>query len=283
MPELPEVEFARRSLERWFTGRRLVRVDFDPKVRTLRGADVKALKALRGRLVHADRKGKYLLLSFERGGLVGHLGMTGKLVRRKGGADEPYSRARFVLDDGTVIHFRDPRLFGRLEPAPVERLGDVTAVAALGVDPLRDGLTAEALKAALGKTKQALKVALMDQSRVAGLGNIHAAEALYRAGLHPARTVQSLSDAEWQALAKGIHATIDLALEAQGGEEIEYVEEPGAPNPFLVYGRKGETCRRCGQTFASMPQGGRTTWYCPGCQPKGGTAKRRQARPRGRR
>ncbi len=278
MPELPEVELARRSLERWFRGHRLLRVEADPKVRTLRGADVKALRALRGRLVKADRKGKYLLLSFEGGGLVGHLGMTGKLVRRAAGVDEPYSRARFVLDDGTVIHFRDPRLFGRLEPAPVEHLMDVAAVAALGVDPVRDGLDVLSLKAALLGSRQALKVALMDQTRVTGLGNIHAAEALYRAGLHPARKVASLTDEEWRRLCDGIHATIAFALDAEAGEEIEYVEEKGAPNPFLVYAKKGERCPRCGQTFASLPMGGRTTWYCPGCQPKrGGPSRRRKS------
>lgn len=270
MPELPEVEFARRSLVRWFRGHRLVRAEADRKARTFRGAKVADFEKLSGALASANRRGKYLMLAFSDGrGVVAHLGMTGKFVKRPAGQAEPYSRARFVLDSGDVIHFRDPRLFGRIEPAPAAKLPEVDAVAALGVDPLVDGLSAEQLEAAIGRSKQDLKVALMDQGRLAGLGNIHAAEALFRAHLHPARKPQSLSRAEWAALAKAIRDGIAFALETEGdGEEIEYVEEPGATNPFLVYGRAGEPCPRCKTTVKAFTQGGRTTHFCPSCQPK---------------
>ena len=109
----------------------------------------------------------------------------------------------------------------------------------------------------------------MLQAAAAGLGNIHAAEALYRARVNPSRAPRSLSKAEWAALARGIHATFAFALEAEGGvEELEYVEEPGADNPFLVYGRAGERCGvGCGAKVRSFAQGGRTTHYCPRCQP----------------
>jgi len=270
MPELPEVEFARRSLVRWFRGRRLVRAEADQHARTFRGAKVSDFERLSGALEAATRRGKYLMLAFSDGrGVVAHLGMTGKFVKRPAGVVEPYSRARFVLDSGDVIHFRDPRLFGRIEPAPAAKLPEVEAVAALGLDPLVDGLSPAQLKGAVGSSRQDLKVALMDQSRLAGLGNIHAAEALFRAHLHPARKPQSLSDAEWAALAKAIRDGIAFALDAEGdGEEIEYVEEPGANNPFLVYGRAGEPCPRCKTTVKAFTQGGRTTHYCPSCQPK---------------
>jgi formamidopyrimidine-DNA glycosylase len=270
MPELPEVEFARRSLVRWFHGRRLVRVEVDRRARTFRGAKVADVEALSGELVAAARRGKYLLLTFSQGrGLVAHLGMTGKFVKRPAGEAVPYSRARFVLDSGEVVHFRDPRLFGRFEPAPADSLAQVKAVAKLGVDPLVDGLSAAQLEAAVGASRQALKVALMDQARIAGLGNIHAAEALFRARLHPARQPASLTKAEWAALAKAIAEGIRFALEVEGDDdEIEYVEEQGAPNPFLVYGRAGEPCPRCKATVKALPQGGRTTYFCPACQPK---------------
>lgn len=270
MPELPEVEFARRSLVRWFDGHRLVRTEADKKARTFRGAKVADFLKVKGALKSALRRGKYLLLAFSDGrGLVAHLGMTGKFVKRRPTEDVPYSRARFVLDSGDVIHFRDPRLFGRIEPAPASKLAEVGAVAALGRDPLVDGLTPEQLEDALGRSKQDLKVALMDQSRLAGLGNIHAAEALFRARLHPGRKPTSLSKAEWGALAKAIDDGITFALEEEGDDgEIDYVEEPGAPNPFLVYGRAGEPCRRCKAIIKSFTQGGRTTHYCPSCQPK---------------
>ncbi len=268
MPELPEVELTRRALARWFDGHRLVRADADPKARTFRGARVADFLRLRGRLERAARRGKYLLLEFSKGrGLVAHLGMTGKFVKRPAGVAEPFSRARFVLDTGEVIHFRDPRLFGRFEPAPAAALARVKAVAALGRDPLVDGLTVAQLRAAVGPSRQDLKVALMDQARVAGLGNIHAAEALFRAGLHPHRKPGSLSEDEWRRLHGAIHAAIAFGLAEEAAEELQYVEEPGAENPFLVYGRAGEPCPRCGATVKASTQGGRTTHYCPSCQP----------------
>jgi len=267
MPELPEVEVAARALRRWTNGKAVTAAEAEP-CRVFRGADVKAFTALRGKVSAVSRRGKYLMVAFADGrGFVGHLGMTGKWVRRPGAQAEPYSKARLRLDSGEVLHYRDPRMFGRIEPAAASELARVPAVAALGVDPLVDGLDAARLKAALAGTATDLKVALMDQSRVAGLGNIHAAEALYRARLHPARKPCSLSEAEWQALVEAIHAALQFALAQEDGDEIAYVEEPGAPNPFLVYGRKGERCPACGSAFASFPQGGRTTWYCPGCQP----------------
>ncbi|MEN9799287.1 MAG: bifunctional DNA-formamidopyrimidine glycosylase/DNA-(apurinic or apyrimidinic site) lyase [Pseudomonadota bacterium] len=283
MPELPEVEVAARALRRWLEGREVVAAEAAP-TRVLRGGEAKDFARLAGRVASVERRGKYLLVAFEDGrGFVGHLGMTGKWVRRPSGVDEPYSRARLCLDDGHVLHYRDPRMFGRITPRPAASLAEDASVKALGVDPLEDGLSVATLRGAVRGTTRPLKVALMDQSRVAGLGNIHAAEALYRARLHPSRAPASLSDAEWRALHRGIHAALRYALEHAQGDEISYVEEPGAPNPFLVYGRKGERCRKCGSPFASFVQGGRTTWYCPGCQPpRPGAAKRGVRAPRRR-
>lgn len=270
MPELPEVEFARRSLLKWTDGRAIVRTEADPKARTFRGAKIADVEALAGRVTAIDRKGKFLMIAFDDGkGAVAHLGMTGKFLKRPAGADAKWSRARFVLDSGEVIHFQDPRLFGRIEPTSAETLRQNPSVAKLGVDPLVDGLTVEQLKDALGTSKQALKVALMDQERIAGLGNIHAAEALFRARLHPERAPSSLTDDEWSRLAKAIHDGIAFALEIEAGDEIEYVEEPGAKNPFLVYGKAGEPCPVCGTTIDSSEHGGRVTFFCPSCQPRG--------------
>lgn len=267
MPELPEVEIARRNLVHWLDGRRVVRAEADD-TRVFRGARREDFALLKGRLLSLERRGKYLLFTFEGGrGLLGHLGMTGRFVRRPEGAPVPYSRARFHLDSGDVIHFADSRLFGRMEPCAASRLHALDAVKELGRDPLVDGLTAAQLKEAVGGSRQELKVALMDQGRVTGLGNIHAAEALYRAGLHPARKPGSLTDAEWQRLADAIHASITFGLEEQQGEEPAYLED-GAENRFLVYGRAGTPCARCGTTVESFAQGGRTTHFCSQCQPK---------------
>ncbi|WP_407692956.1 bifunctional DNA-formamidopyrimidine glycosylase/DNA-(apurinic or apyrimidinic site) lyase [Pyxidicoccus xibeiensis] len=270
MPELPEVEIARRNLVRWFGGRRLVRAEADD-TRIFRGADRARFAALTGRLESLVRRGKYLLFAFEGGqGLMAHLGMTGKFVRRTEGHVEPYSRARFHLDDGHVLHFADARMFGRMEPAPAALLRQLDAVKLLGRDPLADGLTAGQLQQALGTTKQPLKVALMDQERLAGLGNIHAAEALFRAGLHPARPPASLAPDEWKRLVGAIRATIDFGLKEQEGEEPVYLEEGRSENPFQVYGRAGGPCSQCGKAVESFTQGGRTTHFCPKCQPPRG-------------
>jgi formamidopyrimidine-DNA glycosylase len=269
MPELPEVEIARRNLLRWFDGRRVVRAEADLQARTFRGADPITFEEIRGRLEDASRRGKYLLLAFEHGrGLLAHLGMTGKFVRRPEGRVEPYSRARFHLDDGHVIHYRDTRLFGRLEPVPSSQLRELPVVRALGIDPVVDGLTAKSLARAVGRSGLDLKVALMDQTRIAGLGNIHAAEALFRARLHPARKPATLRPEEWRRLAHAIRATVRFALESEDSEEIEYVEEPGTENPFKIYGRAGEPCPVCRTRVQSFTQGGRTTHFCPSCQPR---------------
>ncbi len=194
--------------------------------------------------------------------------MTGKFVKRPASDEVPYSRARWVLDTGDVIHFRDPRMFGRIEPAPADKLWSLDAVTALGVDPLLDGLTAEQLKAAVGKSKQELKVALMDQGRVTGLGNIHATEAMYRAKIHPSRQPTTLTDDEWARLCDAILAAIAFGLDEQSGtDEIQYVEEPGTKNPFLVYGRAGQECDSCGTEIVKSEHGGRSSFFCPECQP----------------
>ncbi|HEX8824625.1 MAG TPA: bifunctional DNA-formamidopyrimidine glycosylase/DNA-(apurinic or apyrimidinic site) lyase [Archangium sp.] len=266
MPELPEVEIARRNLVHWLDGHRVVKAEADDS-RVFRGARREDFASLRGRLESLERRGKYLLFSFEGGkGLLAHLGMTGRFVRRPEGVPVPYSRARFHLDDKAVIHFADSRLFGRMEPCAASRLYELEAVKELGRDPLADGLTAEQLQEALGSSRQELKVALMDQGRVTGLGNIHAAEALFRAGLHPSRKPASLTPEEWKRLADAIHASIAFGLEEQQGEDPAYLED-GAENRFLVYGRAGTPCSRCGTKVESFTQGGRTTHRCPQCQP----------------
>lgn len=267
MPELPEVELARRNLERWFEGSLVTAAEAD-RTRIFRGASLPAFERLRGRLVFARRKGKTLLIGFERNqGFLSHLGMTGKWVRRPAGQAEPYSRVRLWLADGSVVHYRDPRLFGRIQPGPADALHHLPAIAQLGPDPLLERLEGPALAERFHRSRTPLKVALLDQRRLAGLGNIHAAEALWRARLSPLRASSSLTAAEWRRLATAIRAVIRFALAREDDEDIAYVEEPGTPNPFRVYGRAGKPCLRCGASIKSVRQAGRTTYFCPRCQP----------------
>jgi formamidopyrimidine-DNA glycosylase len=266
MPELPEVEIARRSLERWLGRSDVVGAEAD-RTRIFRGGGRKEFAAIRGKLERADRRGKVLLLGFDSGqGFLSHLGMTGKWVRREG-VSEPYSRARLHLADGSVLHYRDPRLFGRIEPHPASALAALPVVAALGPDPWLHPPTGASLRQAVGQTRVPIKVALMDQTRLAGLGNIHAAEALWRARIHPGRPARSLTPAEWGRLATAIRRGLAFALAAEDAEEIAYVEEPGTANPFRIYARAGEPCRRCGTRVRLLRQAGRRTDFCPHCQP----------------
>ncbi len=270
MPELPEVEHAARQLRAWMEGRRLERVEV-PRTRVVRGqAPRRLVQALTGRrLASVDRRGKYLLLAFDAGvGLMVHLGMTGKLVLRSEEEHEPHSRARFFLEGGGAVHLRDPRMFGRLLLCPAERLPRLPAVAALGPDAWTEPPTAESLAASFRRTRRPVKVVLMDQGVVAGLGNIQVAEALFRARLSPRRGAHRLTREELSRLAVAIRESLAYTLAkltpVQG--DVVYVEEKDAPNPFKVYGREGEPCPACRTPLSFIVQAGRSTTWCRRCQ-----------------
>jgi formamidopyrimidine-DNA glycosylase len=275
MPELPEVEIAARNLRAWTKGRTLASVDADVQARyVFRPSSSAALaRALAGaRFGEIRRIGKQLLVHLEKDGepvgLLAHLGMTGKWVRRGDGDPPPrFSRARFRLDDGAVLHFSDLRLFGRLRVVPDARFDAVPEVAALGKDPLSDGIDPARLHEALARSKLPVKVRIMDQSLLPGVGNILASEALFRARIDPRRRSASLSRRETGALAKAILAAVEDAIAREEGPEITYVEEAGSENPFLVYAREGENCPRCRRAkIRRTVQAQRSTFFCPRCQ-----------------
>jgi formamidopyrimidine-DNA glycosylase len=276
MPELPEVEFARRCWERWAGGRTVVGWTA-PVSRILRPHRPRALEPLRGATFFAfDRRGKNLLFQARRAktvcGLWSHLGMTGKWLRRAAADPAPrFSRVRIDLDDGRALHYCDMRLFGRLQLVPGARFDEVAELRTLGPDPLVDGIDVARLHAKLQATRLPVKVALLDQRLLAGVGNIQASEALYRARIDPRRPGKALDRAEARRLAAGIRASLRATLNQfehdVGDGDITYVEEPGTPNPFAVYDRAGERCRRCGRgTIERIVQAGRSTFFCPRCQ-----------------
>lgn len=281
MPELPEVETAARKLRDWVQGRRLIAAHAE-RTRVTRGQDQEGLQRLEGhRLLSIERLGKWMLLSFDRGaGLLSHLGMTGKWQRHARGEESAsHVRASFEFEGGVFLDYRDPRLFGRLLAGPADSLRSLPALAALGPDPLA-GIEVGSFAAKLGKTKRSIKEALMDQTTLAGLGNIQVAESLHRARLHPERPSATLTDAEIVKLAASILAALRFTLEHEKGEEpIEYVEE-GGENYFLVYGRAGEPCKTCRTPIERIVQGGRSTFFCPRCQkPARATNRPRGANP----
>lgn len=271
MPELPEVEFARRLLERRLVGGRIVDVVVSD-ARVLEDGTAGFARAVRGAsFVEAARRGKWLRLTLDvakpRRFVFSHLGMTGKWVHVAHDAEPPrFERLRLVVEGPRSLRralvYADMRIFGGLRlTADAE-----AAFRQLGPDPLVDGLDAPTLARALEGTRRSIKEALLDQARLAGIGNIHAQEALFRARIDPRRAASTLDKRELSRLARGILGTIDDALRAVPGETITYVEERGAENPFAIYGRGGAPCPRCRSPLARIVQGGRSTVFCGRCQ-----------------
>jgi formamidopyrimidine-DNA glycosylase len=274
MPELPEVESVRRQLEPALVGRRLERVTIDdPRlVRPYEPAEVAA--ELEGeRTVAVERRGKYLVVRFESGRvLLIHLRMTGSLLHAAAGSlqEDPHRRAVVKLDDGSDVAYRDVRRFGTwllLEPGETEPY----LSARVGDEPLDALFTAARLGEGLAGRRTSLKAALLDQRTLAGIGNIYADEALWRARLNPLRPAASLDRAELRRLHRAIRAALEQGLARQGSTLRDYRLPDGSggsmQDEFRVYGRGGEPCDRCGTPISRTHVAGRTTWFCPTCQP----------------
>jgi formamidopyrimidine-DNA glycosylase len=272
VPELPEVEHARSSLERWISGSRIISANvidrriLDPDVRA---SDV--VRALEGRRVKAiDRRGKWLRIVLDRGRVFSHLGMTGKWTRARPD-DETVKFEKIRIDviaakTRRSVRYLDPRLFGRFVVVEGDA-NDLPAWSALGPDPLVDGVDVADLRSKLARRKVAIKPTLLDQTVLAGVGNIQATEALWLARIDPRRPARDLSRTEVSALARAIRRSIAKTMALQGaGDTISYVEEPGAENPFTIYGREGTPCPRCKRPLSKMILGGRGTVFCAECQ-----------------
>lgn len=273
MPELPEVEAHRRLLDRHATGRRLVDVVVvDPgavrprrSTRPSHGGAAAALRpAVGGVFDPPFRVGKRLGWPVGEVGLEVHLGMTGHWVRRVGDEVPRFARLGLRLDDGATLWFTDARRFGCVVPHPRAALAQVVG-SGLGPDALDAALDGPAL-AARFCTSRPVKLALLDQARLAGLGNIHAVEALFLAGIHPDTPCDALDAAAWARLADAIPRQLHEGLADLGQDEIVYLSD-GAESPFRVYGRAGLPCPVCGTAVARAVRGGRSTTWCPRCQP----------------
>ena len=269
MPELPEVEIASRQLRAWLQGRRVVSARAQ-RSRVIRGQTPARFAGLAGhRLTDIERFGKWMLLSFDGGeGLVSHLGMTGKWIRRRAEGQPPsHLRASLTLDDGNAVDYRDMRLFGRLIRGKTAELRESAALRALGPDPL-EGIDVERFHSVLARTRRTMKEALMDQRTLSGLGNIQVSESLHRARIDPQRPALSLTRQETERLADAIGDSLRATLrEEDSPEPITYVEE-GGENVFLVYDREDQPCTTCSTPIRRIVQGGRSTFYCPFCQPR---------------
>jgi len=271
MPELPEVETVVRGLRDSLPGQRIVGVEVF-WARSVRGLDPEAFACrLEGRrVVGMGRRGKWIVMSLSGGDtLLVHLRMTGQLVwEPEDSPDEKYTRVLFHFDDGWQLRFSDMRKFGRivLTDDPDEVLGD------LGPEPLSDDFTVARFEEMLSKRRGRIKSLLLNQRFLVGLGNIYVNEALWRAGVHPRRSADSLSSEEVQRLHGTIRSVLREAIASNGttlgngnfrradGRSGEFADQ------LAVYGRAGEPCPCCGKTIERIEVGQRGTFVCRGCQ-----------------
>lgn len=269
MPELPEVETSVRGLERVLLGRRLVRVE--PRRADLR----RAIPAdLRQRMTGAwvtglGRRAKYGLIETDRGDtMIFHLGMSGSW-RINPASIGAHDHLLLETDDEVTLSLNDPRRFGSLDLMPTAEVDQWPPFKALGPEPLGDALSGSWFKRAFSGRSAAVKLLLLDQRIVAGVGNIYACEALYRARISPLRAGGSLSAPRLKRLAKAIPEVLEQAIEAGGSSLRNYAQPNGELGYFSarfdVYDREGEPCA-CGGTVKRITQGGRSTFYCSRCQ-----------------
>lgn len=257
MPELPEVEGAGAHLRRWTAGRRIVSFHTDdPKLLVLDRGDGSSIGAPVGRVW---RRAKYLILEAGDEAWVLHFRMTGELLR-----GQVPGRARWRLDDGTSLVFADARRLGELWRMPVREVPAFFDAKKLGPEPWPEPRDGAWWAGCLGDARGPLKPVMLDQGRVAGIGNIAASEICWRARLSPLRPANGLSAQEWTRLADAAFAFLDEAVAACSAEEITYINQGGA-NPFDVYQRDGEPCRRCGEAIVRVVQAGRSTYFCGRC------------------
>jgi formamidopyrimidine-DNA glycosylase len=292
MPELPEVETIVRRLAPRLRGRTVVRAEVR-RPNAVRGSPRRFERAVTGVTIESlARRGKFLVFRLADGRVWwSHLRMTGqwRLERptraRRGGrigeptgkpsaanVEDPYARAVFELDDGSVLSFVDVRTLGEMEV--VSARAWAKREAAMGPEPLDEAFTPEVLAERLGASGRPVKEFLLDQTKVAGLGNIYASEALWRAGVSPRRRARNLGPERARRLHRAIVEVLREAIGKAGttlGETSQdYVDSEGVPGSFQelldVYDREGEPCRRCATPIRRIVQGQRSTYYCPRCQ-----------------
>ncbi len=277
MPELPEVETTMRGLAKIMSGQVIAAA-------TVRRADLRwplpknmAQKLTGRRIAGLSRRAKYILMQLDKNETwIIHLGMSGRMAVI--GADQyakpqKHDHVLVSIKRGAHIAFNDPRRFGMMDLTATDKIADYKLFKTLGFEPLEKYFTGKALFEKLRfKKKIAVKLAIMDQRVVVGVGNIYASESLYYAGIDPRRKASSLTSAECADLVKAIKKVLQKAIKAGGSSLRDYVQSDGNlgnfQNEFAVYDRAGKYCpkRACKGVIEKFTQGGRSTYYCPECQ-----------------
>ena len=269
MPELPEVETVVRTIRPSLVGATIAELEIlDPLV--VRMPDLQVLRdgVEGGRIASVSRRGKHIIVELEsRPCLLIQLGMTGRLILGSASESPDYARLRFGLSDGSVLWYADLRKFGRLCLAA----DSGQFLCKLGPEPLAGDLDDDGFRALLAGRKRPIKPLLLDQAAIAGLGNIYADEALYRARIHPETPAGALSDEAASALLEAIRSALAQGIENRGTTISDYVDGRGAAGHnqerLQAYGRAGEPCLRCGAPMERMRLAGRSACFCPVCQP----------------
>lgn len=270
MPELPEVETTVRGLARFLDGERITRVQINrPNLRRPFPPDL--VQVMTGATITGlSRRAKYGLIHTDRDmSLIFHLGMSG---RWRIDPEEPDKHDHLILE--TADHrfaLCDPRRFGSVDLVASETLEQWPSFAAMGPEPLGPDFTAEGLKASLKGKKQAIKLCLLDQRVVAGLGNIYVCEALHRSGIHPRKQGGKVTKPQLARLVPEIRDVLTQSIKDGGSSLRDFTQPDGELGYFATrfdaYGREGEPCRRCDEgTIRRIAQGGRSTWFCSKCQ-----------------
>jgi formamidopyrimidine-DNA glycosylase len=261
MPELPEVETVVRTLRPAIVGRRILNAEFR-QLRVLRGSAQETMEALAGRKIKSiERHGKFIAIKLDKGFLVVHLGMTGKLLVNA--EQTKWTHAIFTLDRG-MLHYDDQRQFGRIE------YGDElpARVAALGPEPLEVSLAEFTRR--VRERKSPIKAVLLNQAVVRGVGNIYADEALFRAGVHPKRVAAALGKDRIERVFNAMREVLAEAIESRGSSVSNYVDADGRKGSFQqahrVYRRTGEACLTCGAAIKRIVLAQRGTHFCAKCQ-----------------
>ncbi len=274
MPELPEVEHVVRALRARISGRRILSAELK-LARTAPGLSSSQLnRKLRGaRISFVNRRGKYILIELDNNRvLLTHLRMTGKFVWLT--TDQslpPHAHAIFYLDDDRRLVFCDMRQFGRMIVVAGSKLRSTRQLSELAPEPLSEAFSVEYLRATLARSRRELKQLLLDQTKVLGLGNIYAAEALFLARISPFAVASKTSKQRAHRLHQAIRQILEEAIEGGSTLRIDLEDEEssyiGTSERFWrVYEREGEPCVRCGARIRRTVQGGRSTYFCPRCQ-----------------
>lgn len=273
MPELPEVETVKRTLEKKLVGLTIEKVELDlPKIVRIPPAEEFTQLLEGNKILRMGRRGKYLLLHLT-GNLtmVIHLRMTGRLVfTRPDKPREKHTHAVFTLSSGDQLRFTDTRQFGRIWLAPTGEIDQIPGLKDLGVEPLSESFTRDFMKKELKRRRTRIKPLLLDQTFIAGLGNIYADEALHLARLHPQRLAAGLNPREITRLYQSIRNVLTEGINNRGTSFRDYVDGDGRPGnnkeSLRVYSREGKPCLKCGKPIVRTRIGGRSSFFCPCCQ-----------------